>query len=117
MIDVQRRRVYAFIMADVNARNSEYWLRRLLKDGHSELLARVQAGEIKVYKACQLAGYRRTGPRAPAATLSHHWKRASAEERKRFVLGHLREVNRVLKEVGQDLKERKAEKSSLQAGK
>ncbi|WP_057883656.1 hypothetical protein [Tsuneonella troitsensis] len=91
-------------------RNNTYWTKRLKKDGHDTLLDRVQLGEITVYKATQLAGYRKSGPRSPAAKLSYHWTRASAEERKRFVLAHLKDVNRAVREVADDLRALKAQK-------
>lgn len=93
-------------------RDNTYWADRLEKDGHGGLLARVQSDEITMYKATQLAGYRKKGPRSPAAKLSYHWERASADERRRFVAAHLLEVNRVLKETGQELQRLKAQKAS-----
>jgi len=99
-------------MNDTAKRDNGYWLNRLDKDGHHNLLARIDAGEITVYRATQLAGYRKQGPRSPAAKLSHHWKRASAGERRRFVTAHAKEVNRVLHEVRDELVKLKAEKSN-----
>ena len=93
-----------------NARNNEYWLRRLAKDGHNELIDRVRAGDLSMYEARGLAGYRKSGPRSPAAKLSYHWQRASAEERQRFVAAHLTEINRVLKDTARILAEMKAQK-------
>ena len=97
-------------MSTSNARDNDYWMRRLAKDGHGDLLARVQAGEVSMYEARRLAGYRKAGPRSPAAKLSYHWKRASADERKRFVAAHLLELNRVLKTTAHELAEMKAQK-------
>ena len=97
-------------MTDAVKRDNSYWLGRLRKDGHSELLSQIEAGELTVYKATQEAGYRAKGPRTPAAKLSHHWKRADHAERKRFVMAHLKDVNRVLREVGDDIKKTKARK-------
>ena len=99
-------------MKDTAKRDNSYWLGRLQKDGHSKLLARIEAGELTVYKATQEAGYRAKGPSTPAAKLSHHWKRADHAERKRFVMAHLKDVNRVLREVGDDIKKMKAQKPS-----
>ncbi|MEL7688731.1 hypothetical protein AAG596_14315 [Citromicrobium bathyomarinum] len=99
-------------MNDTTKRDNSYWLGRLQKDGHSKLLAQIEAGELTVYKATQEAGYRAKGPRTPAAKLSHHWKRADHAERKRFVMTHLKDVNRVLREVGDDIKKAKAEEPS-----
>jgi len=99
-------------MVTTPKRDNVYWANRLEKDGHTGLLARVQAGEITMYKATQLAGYRVTGPRTPAAKLSYHWKRASAEERKRFVMQHLVEINRVGRAALAEVRAREAEKPS-----
>lgn len=97
-------------MTAASKRDNNYWSERLAKGGHGELLARVQSGEITMYSATQLAGYRKKGPRTPAAKLSYHWTRASADERKRFVAAHLLELNRVLRETGEELKAMKAKK-------
>ena len=99
-------------MKNTIKRDNSYWLGRLQKDGHAELHAQIEAGEITVYKATQTAGYRPTGPRSPAAKLSHHWKRADHAERKRFVVAHLKEVNRVMREVRDELVQLKAQKPS-----
>ena len=99
-------------MKDTIKRDNTYWLGRLEKDGHGDLLAKIGAGELTVYKAAQEAGYRAKGPRTPAAKLSHHWKRADHAERKRFVTAHLKDVNRVLRDVGDDIKKMKAQKPS-----
>ena len=110
MVDEPRRRVYASGMSIPSARDNDYWKQRLEKDGHRDLLDRVEAGEVTMYEARGLAGYRKSGPRSPAAKLSYHWSRASAVERKRFVTAHLLEINRVVREAGQELKELKAKK-------
>ncbi|UYH55553.1 hypothetical protein N6L26_03020 [Qipengyuania sp. SS22] len=99
-------------MTDTTKRDNSYWIGRLQKDGHGDLLAQVKSGKITVYKATQKAGYRKTGPRSPAATLSYHWGRADHDDRKRFVMAHLKDVNRVLREVGDDIKKMKAQKPS-----
>lgn len=98
-------------MASTGKRDNAYWLQRFEKDGHRSLLDRVAAGEITVYKASQLAGYREQGRRSASANLAHHWKRATAAERKRFVLEHLKDVNRVMLEVREDLLTAKADKT------
>ena len=99
-------------MKDTIKRDNSYWLGRLEKDGHGDLLAQIKAGELSVYRATQKAGYRPTGPRSPAAKLSHHWKRADHAERKRFVVTHLKELNRVMREVRDELVQLKAQKPS-----
>ncbi|QPC99738.1 hypothetical protein [Qipengyuania soli] len=99
-------------MAAGDKRDNDYYLKRLKKDGHDDMLEQIEAGQIKVYEATKRAGYRKTGPRDPALVLSYHWKRASHEDRKRFVLANAREVNRVLKEIAREARERKAKKPS-----
>lgn len=99
-------------MKSTASRDNAYWLRRLEKDGHSDLLAQIESGKITVYVATQKAGFRKTGPSSPTAKLSFHWDRANHEERKRFVISHLRDVNRVLREVAEDIKKTKAQKPS-----
>lgn len=91
-------------------RDNAYWLRRLDKDGRSDLLARIDAGEITVYRGTQIAGYRKKASKSPAALLSYHWSRADHVERKRFVVAHLHEVNRVMRDVRSDLMKLKAQK-------
>jgi len=99
-------------MNDTMKRDNSYWLGRLQKDGHSRLLAQIEAGELTVYKATQEAGYRAKGPRSPAAKLSHHWRRASHAERLRFVKNHLVEINRVGREALTEVRAEKAKKPS-----
>ncbi len=106
-----RRRVYKLIMTKSSNRNNDYWIQRLEKDGQSELLAQIQSGKISVYKATQLAGYRKKGLRSPAAILSYHWKRASIEERKRFIQHHLVEIHQVGRVVLAAVKVKEAKKS------
>ena len=100
ILTVLCRRVYIAEMKNTIKRDSSYWLGRLEKDGHGDLLDKINAGELTVYKATQEAGYRAKGPRTPAAKLSHHWRRADHAERKRFVMAHLKDVNRVIRDVG-----------------
>lgn len=98
-------------MATTGKRDNEYWLQRLEKDGYKTLLEQVRAGQVTVYRATQLAGYRPKEKSATSAKLSHHWKRASAEERKRFVIAHLKDINRVMHEVRDELLDVKAKKT------
>lgn len=100
------------VMKDKSKRDNSYWLGRLEKDGHTDLLAQVEENKISVYKAAQEAGYRPKAAKPPAAKLSYHWGRADHSERKRFVLAHLKDVNRVLREVGDDINKMKAQKVS-----
>jgi hypothetical protein len=98
-------------MTSTGKRDNAYWLQRLEKDGHRSLIERINAGEITVYSATQLAGYRPQGRRSPASNLSHHWKRASAADRKLFVAKHAAEVNRVLLELRDEAKARQEQKN------
>ena len=107
-----RRRVYVRKMKDTSKRGNSYWLGRLEKEGHGVLLAQIEAGEMSVYEATQKAGYRKKGPRSAAGKLSYHWQRASHAERKRFIAAHAKDVNRVLREWGEDMKQLKAQKPS-----
>lgn len=91
-------------------RDNAYWRGRLLKDGHKDLLDRVERAEISMYKARQLAGYLAKKPQNSSGKLSYHWGRASHAERKQFVLAHAKEVNRVLREVRDDALKMKAQK-------
>lgn len=93
------------------ARDNKYWLGRFTKDGHHKLLERIEAGEISVYKARQEAGYLKTVPSRPSDKLTYHWERASHAERKRFIMQHLLDVNRTLKEVGAEIRELKTKKA------
>jgi hypothetical protein len=97
-------------MTKIGSRDNSYWLNRLEKDGHGDLLAQIAAREITVYKARQIAGYLNKTPRPAAAKLSYHWDRASHAERKRFVLAHFKDVNRVFLEIAGDLRKEKAKK-------
>jgi hypothetical protein len=78
--------------------NNDYWMDRLKKDGHFDVIKRIEAKEITMYKARGLVGYRKIKPTSVAGKLSYHWKRASADERRRFVGAHPLEIDRSLKE-------------------
>lgn len=104
-------------MVSKSKRDSAYWLQRLEKDGRNDLIARIQAGEVTVYRATQIAGYRRRLPPSPAGKLAYHWERADHTQRKAFVTKHLKDVNRILKEVAAELTKLKREKSGDGSGK
>lgn len=99
-------------MKDTIKRDNSYWLRRLEKDGHADILAQIEAGDLTVYKATQKAGYRKVGPKSPAAKLSYHWSRADHAERIRFVKNHLKDVNRVGREALAQVRAEQAQKTS-----
>ena len=96
-------------------RDNAYWRKRLRKDGHDKLLAQIDAGEMTVYRATVRAGYRKR-PSDLGDRLSHHWRRADHNERKRFVLKNLKDVNRVLLEVGDELRKAKAKQDGAEPG-
>ena len=98
-------------------RDNAYWAGRLAKDGHVELLDKVRTGAITMFAARTTAGYRKAQPVTPAAKLSYHWRRASAEERLRFVGVHPLEIDRVLKELVKLRKALKEQKAVEEAGK
>lgn len=107
-----RRRVYGVAMQSSSKRDNGYWLRRLKKNGRGDLIERIEAGAITVYQATQIAGYRQKGVRSPAAKLSYHWQRASAEERLRFIAAHPLEINSFLKQFVEQRKALKAKNST-----
>lgn len=65
-----------------DGRGRDYILARLQRDGHSDLIAQVYAGELSAHAAAQQVGYRRT--RTPLDQLRHWWQKASALEREVF---------------------------------
>ena len=66
--------------------NSDY-LRRLKNDGRQDLIDKIQSGEITVYAASVLMGYRkkRSAP-SRSEQISYHYSRASLADKRRFVL-------------------------------
>ncbi|GGC23687.1 hypothetical protein GCM10011371_09250 [Novosphingobium marinum] len=93
-------------------RDNAYWAGRLEKDGLTDTLEKVRSGKITMYQARQQAGYLKRPSGSPAKALAYHWQRASADERRLFVLKHAKEVNRVVLEVFDILKAEKAKKDS-----
>ena len=98
-------------------RDNAYWRERLRKGGHAELLENIEAGKITVYEATLRAGLRKQAPQSVSGKLSYHWTRASHSERKLFVRTHIKEVNYVLREVGDDIKKAKAKRNGSEPGK
>lgn len=95
-------------------RDNAYFAARLKKDGHHELLNRVESGEIKMYAATQEAGYRSKQPRSPADKLLYHWKRATYEERMLFIGANYRVIGELMKDVYARQKKIKAAKKTSQ---
>lgn len=93
-------------------RDNAYWKGRLVKDGHDDLVARVEADEITMYKATQRAGYRKTAPTKPIEKLTYHWERASRLEREGFVIENIESVVLALSDLRKRDKELKANKTS-----
>lgn len=111
------RRVYYFqpegdIMSKSRKRDNAYWKGRLMKDGHDDLVARVEADEITMYKATQRAGYRKTVPTKPIERLTYHWERVSRVEREGFVFENIDSVMLALNDLRKRDKKLKAPKPS-----
>lgn len=60
-----------------------YVLARLQRDGHSELIAQVYAGELSANAAAKRVGYRKK--KTPLQQLEYWWTKASAVERQQFM--------------------------------
>ena len=78
-------------------RDNAYYIERLAREGRTDLVARIRSTEITVYAACIEAGLRRSkGTESRADQLSYHWQRASAPERRRFVLENLKSLGPIV---------------------
>lgn len=86
-------------MTGKQKRDNTYWAGRLKKDGHDDLLARCDAGEISMFRARQLAGYLPEKPSSVADRLSHHWRRADVVQREKFLIDNMASVLRSMKDV------------------
>lgn len=95
-----------------NKRNNKYWMGRLRKDGHADLLAQFESGDVSMYKARQLAGYLREKASTPADKLSYHWKRADILQREKFVWENREAIARTVRDLQVRDKKVKAQKPS-----
>lgn len=98
-------------MSDNKKRDSAYWLGRLEQDGRKDLIAKINAGDISVYRATFDAGYRkkRSAP-STADRISHHYTRATIAEKRRFIVENWSSVAHI---VG-DLAKRKRARDEAQ---
>ena len=77
------------------------------------MLARVTSGDISMYRATILAGYRKKAPRDNAEALSRRWYRLNKKERLMFVHQHDSEIIALLRKR----KELASEQAKEKAGK
>jgi hypothetical protein len=61
----------------------DYILARLQRDGHSDLIAQVYAGELSAHAAAERVGYRKA--KTPLQQLEHWWGKATPDERLAFL--------------------------------
>lgn len=94
-------------------RDNTYYEKRLKKESRTDLLARVSSGEISMYRATVLAGYRKKTARDNAEALSRRWHRLNRKERLMFVHEHYSEII----EIALKRKELIAEQAKEKAGK
>lgn len=90
-----------------NERDNNYWRKRLIKDSHDELLAKVDAREISMYEATFKAGYRKKQRKQGLALIEAEWPKLSREDRMIFVARNLREMNEIMRRVGELVIEKK----------
>lgn len=91
------RRVYADSMTRPTKRDNAYWIGRLLKNGHHDLLELINRGEVTVYGASIRAGLRkRRAAPSRADQISYHYSRASIAEKRRFIIDNWPSVARIV---------------------
>lgn len=95
-VDGLHRRVYISAMAG----NNDDFLRRLKQDGRADLIERIEAGELSVYKAAVMMGYRKlkSSP-SRESQITHHWTRASAAEKKLFLKRNFQSVAPMVQKI------------------
>lgn len=86
-------------------RDNEYYLQRLRREGRGDLVEQINSGEISVYKAAIDTGLRRRS-KAPSRSeqLRYHWSRASAFERRRFVIENIRSLGPLVATIAQAIR-------------
>ena len=106
-VDDLCRRVYSARMAG----NNEDYLRRLKQDGRDDLLEKIEAGELSIYAAALIMGYRkrRTAP-SRADQITYHWTRASAAEKKLFLKRNFQSVTPMVQRIIAEHHEKQAKK-------
>ena len=91
---------------------NEDYIRRLKNDGHTKLLKQIKAGEIKVYAAAIAAGYRkRKTAKSREEHLTYHWKRASENEKIRFIARNFVTLAPMVDQMAQKQKALQAQKT------
>ncbi|MEP0391680.1 MAG: hypothetical protein ABJ205_04325 [Erythrobacter sp.] len=76
--------------------NSDY-LRRLKNDGRQDLIDKIKRGEITVYAAAVLMGYRKKRSAASRSDqISYHYLRADKDEKLRFVLENINSLGPIV---------------------
>ncbi len=92
-------------------RDNLYYEKRLKKEGRIDLLDKVTSGEISMFRATLLAGYRNKKPRDNAEALSRRWYRLSEIERLKFVNDHFDEIAAIAKKRRELIGEQQAAKA------
>ncbi|WP_067600399.1 hypothetical protein [Altererythrobacter ishigakiensis] len=93
------------------AGTNEDYLRRLKQDGRSDLIERIERGEISVYAAALKMGYRkRRGGHPRAEQITYHYSRATLTEKRRFIVDNWSSVAHIVS----DLAKRKRESDEAQ---
>jgi predicted transcriptional regulator len=93
------------------AGNNEDFLRRLQQDGRDDLLEKIETGELSVYRAALIMGYRKrkTAP-SREGQITYHWTRASAAEKKQFLKRNFQSVAPLVQKIIAEHHEKQAEK-------
>jgi len=93
------------------AGNNEDYLRRLKQDGRDDLLEQIEAGELSIYAAALIMGYRkrRTAP-SRADQITYHWTRASSAEKKLFLKRNFQSVAPMVQKIIAEHREKQAKK-------
>ena len=93
------------------AGNNEDFLRRLEQDGREDLLKQIKAGDLTVYRAALMMGYRkRRAAPSREAQITYHWTRASAAEKKLFLKRNIQSVAPLMQRIIAEHREKEAEK-------
>lgn len=102
------------LMTDKTKRDNFYWLQRLQNDGRDDLLTMIEDGDITVYRATLVAGYRKKRSAASRSDqISYHYSRASISEKQRFIVDNWSSVYRIVRDLAKrKLNAEKAKKTS-----
>lgn len=94
-------------MSDPTKRDNSYWLRRLEQDGRTDLLNKIEHGEMTVYGAAMEAGFRKKRVAASrSGQISYHYSRASFAEKRRFILENWSSVARIVGDLAKQQRAR-----------